>query len=203
MRYLDFLAKFKEKKIISIQDIKNAFSQVNNAQLSDWQKKKQLIKVKRGIFVLPDAKIDLHILSNELNYSYISLEYALSYYQLIPDYSQVITAVSKNRAEKISNDFGHFHYRKISGELFGGFVLIESPLQKDRFFRLATAEKALFDLIYFRADMKSRDDFESLRLDLPLKFNLKMMEKYISIVKASQTKKRLNNLILFLYDRLQ
>jgi len=199
MRYLDFLAKFKEKQVISIQDIKNTFGKVNYAQLFGWQKKGLLKKVKRGNFVLADNLVDAHILANELNYSYISLEYALSYYQMIPDIAQVITSVSKDRNEKIQNIFGNFNYRKITGELFAGFVLLESPILKKRFFRIATLEKAIFDLVYFRTDLRNENDFKSLRLHLPEKFNIKKVERFASFVAADQIKKRLDNLIKYLY----
>jgi len=85
MKYLDFIEAFKDFGSFSFQEIKNVFGGVNHSQLSEWKNKGLLKQIKRGIFVLPNAKVDLHILANELNYSYISLEYALSYYQVIPN----------------------------------------------------------------------------------------------------------------------
>jgi predicted transcriptional regulator of viral defense system len=199
MRYIDFLAQFKEKQVISIQDIRNIFGKVNHAQLLGWQKKGLLKKAKSGHFVLADSLIDAHVLANELNYSYVSLEYALSYYQMIPDIAQVVTSVSKDRNEKIQNIFGDFSYRKIRGELFAGFVLSESPILKKRFFRIATPEKAIFDLVYFRTDLKNENDFKSLRLHPPEKFSIKKVARFASLVAADQIKKRLDNLIKYLY----
>lgn len=202
MKYLEFSQFFKKFTVIAYQDIKNAFGKVNHTQLIGWQKKGLLIKVKRGKFVLPNEQIDLHIVANELNYSYISLEYALSYYQIIPDIARVITSVSRDRNEKIENSMGFFYYRKISGELFTGFTLLKN-LDGKRMFRIAAPEKALFDLVYFRADLKEEKDFASLRLSLPPDFNIKEVEKYARAVKAPQIKNRLIKLIKYLYDGIQ
>lgn len=199
MKYLEFSQFFKKFTIITYQDIKNAFGKVSHTQLIGWQKKGLLIKVKRGKFILPNEQIDLHIVANGLNYSYISLEYALSYYQIIPDIARVITSVSRNRNEKIENSLGFFYYRKISGELFTGFTLLKS-LDGKRMFRIAMPEKALFDLAYLRADLKEEKDFASLRLSLPPDFNIKEIEKYARAVKAPQIKNRLIKLIKYLYD---
>lgn len=202
MKYLDFRQFFKDFTVIAYQDIKNVFGKVNHTQLIGWQKKGLLAKVKRGMFILPDEKHDLHIIANELNYSYISLEYALSYYQIIPDIARVITSISKDRNEKIQNSMGFFYYRKIIGKLFTGYTLIKSA-HGSRMFRMATPEKALFDLIYFRPDLKKSKDFESLRLSLPHDFKIKEIEKYANAVKAPQIKNRINKLIKYFYDGIQ
>ena len=199
MKYLDFRQFFRDFDVITYQDIRNVFGKANNSQLIGWQKKGLLAKVKRGMFILPDEKIDLHIIANKLNYSYISMEYALSYCQIIPDIARVITSVSKNRNEKIQNSFGFFYYRKITGRLFTGYVLIKSA-NDSKMFRMASPEKALFDLVYFRPDLKKGEDFESLRLSLPPDFKIKEIEKYASAVKAPQIKKRINKLIKYFYD---
>jgi predicted transcriptional regulator of viral defense system len=198
MKYLDFVNAFKDFSSITTQDIKNAFEEVNYAQLTNWRKKGLLLHAKRGIFVLPNATLDSHILANELNYSYISLEYALSYYQIIPDIAQTITSISKNRNEKIQNEFGSFVYQKIAKDLFVGYALVQSE-KENRNFRLASPEKALFDLVYLRQDLQNGNDFDSLRLNLPRGFRIVEIKKFASLVRANKMKKRLNNLIEYLY----
>lgn len=197
MKYLNFIKKFKDYPVITYQNIRNVFEKVNHTQLINWQKRGLLLKLKRGIFALPDKTIDPHIIAGKLNYSYISLEYALSYCQIIPDIARVITSVSKNRNEKINNGFGDFHYRKISGQLFTGFTLIKT---KNGAFRIATVEKALFDLVYFRSDLKNKNDLEAMRLNIGEKFDIEIIKKFTKLVKASRIKNRLENLIAYLYD---
>lgn len=123
-----------------------------------------------------------------MNDSYISLEFALSYHQIISEITTSITSVSNNRNEEINNDFGIFYYNKITSKLFNGFYLIESTIKKGRNVRIATKEKALFDLIYFRSDLKNKEDFESLRLNCD-QINLNEFKKFVDLVEAVQTKK--------------
>lgn len=202
MRFLDFKQKFIDFNIITSQDIRNSFGNINQSQLSSWKKKKYISSIKKGMYILNDTKIDLLLLSNEINNSYISLEFALSYYQIIPEITPSITAVSNNRNETLSNNFGNFYYHKITSKLFCGFVLIESQIQKNRFVRIAEKEKALFDLVYFRKDLRDVDDFKSLRLNIE-KIKLNRMKKFIDLVRAPQTKKRLDNFLNYLNAIIQ
>ncbi|HHD92338.1 MAG TPA: hypothetical protein ENL06_01780 [Candidatus Portnoybacteria bacterium] len=144
--------------------------------------------------MLANNNIDVLLMANELNDSYISLEFALSFYQIIPEIAQSITSVSKDRQEEVENDFGAFYYHKITPKLFTGFTLLESTIKKGRFIRIAKPEKALFDLIYFRSDLRNTEDFDSLRLNLD-KIKIRDFRKYIKLVNAIRIKKRLNDFI--------
>lgn len=200
MRFLDFKQKFSDFNVITSQDMRNVFGVINQSQLSAWKSKKYISSVKKGMYVMSDTKIDLLLLANEINNSYISLEFALSHYQIIPEITPSITSVSNGRNEAIENDFGNFYYRKIASKLFCGFVLVESQTQKNRFVRIAEKEKALFDLIYFRKDLRDVEDFESLRLNIE-KIKLSRIKEFISLVDATQTKKRLNKFLIYLDAR--
>lgn len=202
MKYLDFLNNFKGFNSITLQEIKNVFGDVNYSQLTNWKKAGLLKSVKRGVFVLPKQKIDIHLLANELNYSYISNEYALSYYQILPDISRAISSVSKSRHEKIQNDFGLFNYSKIKADLFFAYTLLDSSIV-GRKFRIALPEKALFDLVYLRPDLKDEKDFESLRLNLPLKFSVNKIKQYNTLTSTPRIKKRIENLINYLCWQLR
>lgn len=197
MRFLEFKQQFKDFNIIKHQDILNVFKHVNQSQLSLWKRKKYLKSARKGMYVLSDVEIDNLLMANELNNSYISLEFALSYYQIIPEITPSITSVSNERSEDISNGFGNFYYHKIAPKLFCGFNLTESPIKKGRFIRIAEKEKALFDLIYFRPDLKDKNDFESLRLNID-EIKIVNMQKFIDLIAAPQIKKRLNNFINYL-----
>lgn len=197
MRFLDFKQKFSEFNAIRYQDIKNIFSGVNQPQLSSWKEKGYIKSLRKGMYVLSDADTDNLLLANEMNDSYISLETALSYYQIIPEVTPSITCVSNSRSEDVENEFGNFYYHKITSKLFFGFILLESTKKKNRFIRIAEKEKALFDLIYFRKDLKNDEDFKSLRLNIE-KINVKKIKKFIDLVGAPQTKKRLNSFVEYL-----
>lgn len=197
MRFLEFKQQFINFNVIKHQDILNAFGNVNQSQLSSWKSKNYLKSARKGMYILSDTDADFLLMANELNNSYISLEFALSYYQIIPEIAASITSVSNERSEKVNNDIGNFYYHKIAPKLFCGFVLIESSIKKNRFIRIAEKEKALFDLVYFRGDLKNKDDFASLRLNID-KIKIAKMQKYINLVDAPQIKKRLNNFVNYL-----
>ncbi len=197
MRLLDFKQKFSKFNVIKYQDIKNHYLEINQPQLSLWKKKGHIKSVRKGMYVLSDIDVDILLLANEMNDSYISMEFALSYYQIIPEITPSITCISNNRSESVVNEFGNFYYHKVTPKLFLGFVLLESSKKEKRFIRIAEKEKALFDLIYFRDDLKNEKDFHSLRLNIE-KIDLKKMKKYIELVNAPQIKKRLNNFLKYL-----
>ena len=198
MRFLEFKKQFNDFNVITHQDIVNVFGDVNQSQMSDWKTKKYIKNVRKGTYVFTDVQIDINLLANELNDSYISLESALSYHQMIPEIAPSITSVSNERGESIENDFGTFYYHKITPKLFNGFELIESTIKPQRFIRMAEKEKALFDLVYFRDDLSDASDFKSLRLNLE-DFNVDRLKQFIELVGAPQIRSRLENLITYLY----
>jgi len=190
MKYLDLMKDFGDRQVISVQNMKNRYGEVNRQQLSVWAKRGWLVRVKKGFYVLPGKDLDVHLLANRMNKSYISLEYALSFYQLIPEISRVVTSVSCERGEKFENQFGRFNYFKIKPDLFIGYVNRESKV-KGVFFQIASLEKALFDLVYFRKDLKNKDDLLGLRLNPERDFDLKMIYRYIGFIRSRGLKKRL------------
>ncbi|MBU1130325.1 hypothetical protein KKE45_03330 [Patescibacteria group bacterium] len=197
MKYLDFLRHFENRQIISIQNIRNKFGDIDRHHLSVWLKKGWLVAIKKGFYALPQKNLDVHLIANRVNKSYISLEYALSFYQIIPEITRVVTSISCERAEKFENAFGTFSYYKIKSDLFSGYVNRESKI-KDVFFKIASAEKALFDLVYFRNDLKDKDDLIGLRLNLEKKMDLKKIHSYIELIQSKIIKKRLLNFFDYL-----
>jgi|GEM_PF-3450216 len=198
MRFLDFKEKFSSFQVITVQDMRNVFGTINTPQLHIWKQKGYIIPVKRGMYVMQKDAIDTMLLANEMNDSYISLESALSYHQMIPEATLSITSVSKKNKESISNSFGTFLYSKISSKLFCGFTLRESSLYPGRFIRIAEKEKALFDLVYLRADLKEEKDFSSLRLHLD-GVDVRKLKKFIALVEAPQIRNRLDNFVAYLH----
>jgi len=78
--------------------------------------------------------------------SYISLEYALAHYGLIPETVQIVQAVTTKRPLCMSTSFADFHYRHVKNSWFFGYE--EAMIQGTLAF-IAKPEKALLDCIYF------------------------------------------------------
>jgi len=89
--------------------------------------------------------------------SYLSLEYALSKYGLIPEAVFAITSITTKSTRSYQTALTSFYYRNLKTELFSGFI--EKKLEKQTI-KMALPAKALFDYLYLKkfsspAEMKS------------------------------------------------
>jgi predicted transcriptional regulator of viral defense system len=110
-----------------------------------------VIRVKKGLYVFGtdyrQGTFSRELLANLIyGPSYVSLDYALSYYGLIPERVETVTSVtcSKNRA--YSTPVGYFTYWAIPLDYYRiGIDIIQ--ISKRRSFLMATPEKALADKV--------------------------------------------------------
>lgn len=165
MRYLDLRGKIEENAFTFLDVIKyfpeESLATVR-AQLSRFEKRGLLKRIKRGFYCFDERQIDELVLANQLYQpSYVSLETALNFYGLIPDVSQMVTSVTLTTTKRVVTEFGSFSYTKIKPELFFGFRKLESS-GRGVFFQIAEKEKALLDYFYTRQIKIIAD----LRLDL-------------------------------------
>lgn len=118
-------------------------------QLARLAEKGEVIRIKKGLYIFAEAKIDQLSLSGLIyRPSYVSLETALNLYGLIPDIPVHVTAVTTKSTRKFTSPQGVYIYSSIEKTLFFGYEkhLDESGTSYD----LAFAEKALLDWIYIR-----------------------------------------------------
>ena len=110
-----------------------------------------IVRVKKGLYILGEPlrrrPFCRELLANLIyGPSYISLEYALHYYGLIPERVETITSVTSGRSRTFATPVGAFSYRMIPLEAFRtGMDRVE--LTDGRSFLMATPEKALADRI--------------------------------------------------------
>jgi len=110
-----------------------------------------IVRVKKGLYILGEPlrrrPFCRELLANLIyGPSYISLEYALHYYGLIPERVETITSVTSGRSRTFATPVGAFSYRMIPLETFRtGMDRVE--LTDGRSFLMATPEKALADRI--------------------------------------------------------
>jgi len=116
-----------------------------------------IIRVKKGLYVFGEhdrkRPYSREILANLIyGPSYISLEYALQHYGLIPERVEAVTSVTVGRSRKFSTAAGLFAYRMIPMAAFRtGMDQVE--MGDGRSFLIAIPEKALADKL--RADRVS------------------------------------------------
>ncbi len=120
-------------------------------KISDLLRKGAIIRVKKGIYIFGEdyrrRPFSREILANLIyGPSYISLEYALHYFGLIPERVEAVTSVTTGRSRKYATPVGLFSYRMIPLAAFRiGMDRVE--LDDGRSFLIATPEKALADKI--------------------------------------------------------
>jgi predicted transcriptional regulator of viral defense system len=131
-------------------------------QLNRWTSKKLLVKLKKGAYLLnkADRKMELprQYIANQLySPSYVSMEYALQYYGLIPERVGDVTSVTTKKTFRLANELGTFTYQHIKPEAFRGFKAVRGEMGLAFF--IARPEKALVDFIYLNIEkFKERDE---------------------------------------------
>ena len=141
----------------------------------------EIIRVKKGLYVFSSSQrrslISLEVLANQIyGPSYVSLEYALAFYGLIPEFVAEVTSVTTKRQKMYQTPVGRFSYTPLPTPLFSvGFTLM--PQADSGSALIATPEKALADLFYTRKLKITTDSdlkallFEDLRLNETLPKN--------------------------------
>lgn len=145
-----------------------------SSQLSRWVTSGRLIKLRRGLYAVaePFASRRPHpfeVANALVSPSYVSGEYALGWYGIIPEALFTVTSVTTGRGGTYDTPFGRYVYQHIrSGYLWGydRVALTSGPVALQPHGYVASPEKALLDLLYFRRSVDDRALLEGLRLDL-------------------------------------
>ena len=173
-------------------------------QLTQWQKQGLLVRLRRNLYMLNEHDRTVTpsrlFLANQLySPSYVSLEYALFFYGLIPERVADLTSVTTKKTQNFANALGTFRYQHVKKECFLGFVS-----QKDESgfpFFIATKEKALLDFLYLNIkslDLDKEDFFSaSLRLQNLKGLNLRKLTKMAGKFQNKKLKKIVRNLCVF------
>jgi len=153
MRYSDFKNKIQGFPIFSssLSGCLDSNEQLLRNQLSSWKKRGLILELKRGLYVLNenDRKINPSrvFLANQLySPSYISTEYALMLYNLIPERVVDVTSVTTRKTKSFKNACGLFVYQHIASGCFRDFI--DQKDENNYSFFIATPEKAMVDFIY-------------------------------------------------------
>lgn len=181
-------------------DIKNI-----NEKIMRMVKNEELIRIKRGIYCLGQKYRQNEpnpISAANLLYapSYVSFEYALSYYGMIPERVDEITSATMKHPKLFITPLGRYSYRKISTNAYS--IGIDWHYNEQDGGRLiATPEKALCDKIRYDRGigrMSQEEMLEYLEYDLRLD-NLEKLDgeliRSIAIAYRSQNLRTLATLI--------
>lgn len=152
--------------IVYVEDINRLFEQDYSLQeirrqMSLLTKRGWLVRIKRGVYAV--ASLESHgfagisplavsqILMPE---SYVSFEFAFSYYGLFDQLPSKLTAVTSIKPKKFTFQNLEYEYRKIKPDLYFGYVEIK---ESGGIANIAEIEKVFLDFLYFRIDTYSID----------------------------------------------
>ena len=142
------------------------------SKLTTMIKSGEVIPIRRGLYVRGGgASYSIRTLANKIyGPSYISFEYALSYYGFIPERVENVTSAvfNKNKNKAFRTPAGSFFYRSIPNSVY--YQEVTRREENGHPFLIASREKTLCDTVYKYRTIKSFSHlshlfYSDLRLD--------------------------------------
>lgn len=122
--------------------------------------------------------------------SYISLESALSFHGMLPQFTYRITSVAVKKSKKFTLGQKQYLYSQIKQNLFWGY-------EKKEDFLIADKEKTLLDYLYFVFKGWRISNLNKLKSELDLsEINKKRLTKYFRLIQNSSFSKFLRKIEL-------
>ena len=153
----------------------NGYTGIND-KINKLKRKGYIETLKRGLYLHKSPFVQNHIskeiiANTMLSPSYISFDYALYYYGLIPESVFDVTSATTKRSKSFKSHNGMYSFKQVKKELFQIGLTIEST--KNGNFIIASKAKALCDKVYYTKDIqiaskKSMINFlvDDLRIDV-------------------------------------
>lgn len=199
MKFEELLKLLEYETIFSsaLFEVAGISRQQMKLQLVRWVKAGKLQKIRRGVYILnkPYRKAEPHPFNtaNQIKQgSYVSLQSALAFYSMIPEYVPVVTSITTGRPEKVKTPVGVFLYRHLKKPLFSGFQNVE--VISGQHALVATPEKALLDLIYLTPQGDSKEYIEELRLQNISLISMENLKKEAEKFKSKKMENALSNI---------
>jgi len=179
-----------------------------NHKIHTLLKEGRLIGLKRGLYaVAPQEntqRVSLPLVANHLyGPSYVSLEFALYRYGIIPEYVAVITSVCTKRGKQFDTPLGRFTYQPLPAAYYA--VGICYVRESDSLaYMMASPEKALCDWLALTPNLRI---YSAKGLEVLLLEDMRMDEDILcgldiplvaKIVATEFRKQRLMHLVSFL-----
>ncbi len=177
--------------------LEKSFNNVND-KISNLVKSGELVRLKKGFYSFSKAyltrPIDLISVANTLYApSYVSFDYALSYYGMIPEKVSEITSATSKNEKLFDTPIGRFSYKKVPLQAYSlGVDWLYDDAQGGRF--IATPEKALCDKIRYDrgiGTLTQRAMVEYLKYDLRFDITKSLDAKLIEEIATAYRSKNL------------
>lgn len=197
MRYNEFRSRF-DIPIFTSQDVRLLASQITPSQLTYWQKKGYVTKIRGSLYLFNDSKSRItnwELATVLVEPSYISLETVLSKYSIIPEMVFTTTCITTKNLRTYPTYLGEINYKHIKPDLYFGYHSFQGGVRP---YLMAEPEKALLDFFYLNPEYKDQGDVEGLRIDSSIFSELDQgkIDQYLSLFP-----KRVKKLIKILRSR--
>ncbi|WP_051321517.1 type IV toxin-antitoxin system AbiEi family antitoxin domain-containing protein [Chrysiogenes arsenatis] len=157
---MDVLLQPYEGLVIRHSTLSSVLSdyQAPNFKIHCWLNEGKLIPLKRGLYAVPGvsskAALSLPLIANHLHGpSYVSMEFMLSHYGIIPEGVVQVTSVTTRRGKRFENCLGRFSYQSVPSVYYA--LGIEYVKAGERVgFMVASREKALCDWLALTPNVK-------------------------------------------------
>lgn len=158
--------------IITNEIAKDKFEEYSNkdTKLSRDVRDGKLFKIINGLYETNKNTPGYLLAGSIYGPSYISFEYALSFYGLIPERVSNITCATfdKKKKKQYDTDFGIFTYRDIPVLAYSEEIILKT--EGDYSYQIASPEKALCDKLYTLSPISNYSTlknmlFNDLRID--------------------------------------
>jgi predicted transcriptional regulator of viral defense system len=185
MKFREFETQVKALLAFNLNDVRKIDPSFHRQQLSYWLDKEYIKPLAGGYYMLAHQEVNeayLFMLANKIyEPSYVSLESALAYYQVIPESVLGVTSVGSRKTQQYESTWGRFSYRSVKPVFMFGYNVV-SPAQTTKH-KIASLEKAVLDYLYLNSEVNSTEDLEGLRWNkYPLRrLDNKLFSKYLEV----------------------
>ncbi|MFO7791084.1 MAG: type IV toxin-antitoxin system AbiEi family antitoxin domain-containing protein [Bacteroidota bacterium] len=188
---MEFRNKFFKQYCFTNHQVELLFPGFDTKNLFRWQQKGYILKLRNGLYTFPEhlsiPGFNLYLANKIYNPSYISLQFALNFYGIIPEIVMRISSVSTLKTKKFVNRAGTFEYRNVKPQLFFGYEIKKS---KELHILIAEPEKAIIDLLYLNPFYNNEKEMRLLRC------NDKILKQIIHLDKLLEYAENTNNKML-------
>lgn len=146
-----------------LEELKNYASPAS--KLSRMVKNGEYINIVKGLYETSPSTPGYQLAGSIYGPSYLSFEFALSYYDLIPEAVYTFTSATydKKKKKKFETPFGTFTYRDVPKEVYPlGVKLVR---EGEYSYWIASPEKALCDALYTKSPVANQKELQSLLFD--------------------------------------
>lgn len=164
MNYLQFRDYFIDRPVVTIADIRAIQWDFLLGNLQRRRRQERIYQISRWYYSLvrPSHETTSFAIANRIySPSYVSLESALRYYDLIPEWVFMTTSITSKKTQTLQGDVWTYRYQSVKTSLMRWYQLQWDGLSR---FLIASPSKTICDMLYLKHTL-NKSDIAELRRD--------------------------------------